>query len=209
MDADLLKKVIQKIVREEIQQSLTPAVTKIIKESVKEEIKNILFEQFTSGNANLLNNTKQQPKSNPFSLQELMSEDEAPQQQYNYAPQPQIPPQKPINTGNMALNNILNEMKVNGYEHIPSEYSASPIVDYANSMNMGAMYAAASGITPNTQTFNGVAGQGYLQAPDPNEVMISPHKKPSLPPGLAQAQAQAKVNKVVNRDYSELLNRLK
>jgi len=201
MDSDLLKKVIQKIVKEEVQQSVVPIVSKIIKESVKEEIKNILYEQFTSGKQNIINTQPVQQQNSQFSLQDLMSDDYQPPFQQQVNPyQAQVVPMKPINTGNAGINNILNEMKTNGYAHIPSENAASPIMDYMGGANMAALYASQAGIDPNSQMFAGAAGKGYLKKPDPDEVMISP-KSRSLPPGLAKS----KIQQAMTRDYSAFL----
>lgn len=182
LDVNSLKSIITNIVNKEVNKALKEQLPN----AVKEELKNYLFDKFVENTRNnsiqsftnevgvLPNQKPQPPKSDKVSLRELLSDTKSTYNQEINRPQYPIPNAPRINTHNPRINNILQDMMIKGYDHVPSENSMNPIASYAME-EMGESYTNNTGLYGNISSrdmYQGSAGPGVIANPSPDEIVI-------------------------------------
>lgn len=220
MNIELLKKYIKKIIQEEIRTSIKG----LISEAVNRELKKVLTETpqlQTSIKKSFTENQKLNTSLNDIingfdntdfeteNVQSNINENRLTQQQLNH---PLL--NKPL-TNNPNINNILTDMLVNGYDHVKSAESMSPLGNFAVSNSYPVSTPSFSG----GATHMGAFGPGLIQ--ESNEEVWD-IKKPmsvnfnksnvnnssNIPQTTQPAQNLNVAEKAITRDYRELMKKI-
>lgn len=220
MNIELLKKYIKKIIQEEIRTSIKG----LISEAVNRELKKVLTETpqlQTSIKKSFTENQKLNTSLNDIingfdntdfeteNVQSNINENRLTQQQLNH---PLL--NKPL-TNNPNINNILTDMLVNGYDHVKSAESMSPLGNFAVSNSYPVSTPSFSG----GATHMGEFGPGLIQ--ESNEEVWD-IKKPmsvnfnksnvsnssNIPQTTQPAQNLNVAEKAITRDYRELMKKI-